>query len=208
MKITKYLHSCVLLEESDKTYLFDPGNYTANANVLDLDTLEKLDYLLITHEHQDHMETPLIKKILDKFPYLTIIANSSIQAILEKEGVKVSTEESDLIKIELVPHERMFDSEPPQNTLFTIGGVFAHSGDSHHFTTQAKVLALPVQAPWGSLSDAVRLALEIKPEIIVPIHDFHWKDEVRQSIYKRLEGFFAKHDIKFIPLETAQPVEV
>ncbi|MDO8655088.1 MAG: MBL fold metallo-hydrolase, partial [bacterium] len=52
MKITKYVHSCLLVEEQGKTALIDPGNYTFQSKALDLRYIEKLDFVLITHEHQ------------------------------------------------------------------------------------------------------------------------------------------------------------
>lgn len=154
MEVTKFIHSCLLVEIEGKKILFDPGNYTAEANVLDVNNLDNLDYLLITHEHPDHMYIPLIKKILNKFPSLQIITNPSAKALLEKEGISASIEPTDLIKVEKVPHERVFGSEAPANVLFKVGD-FTNPGDSFHFSSSTKVLALPLQAPWGSLTQAV-----------------------------------------------------
>ena len=207
MEVTKYIHSCLLVDEGGKRFLFDPGNYTADANVLDVESLDSLDYLLITHDHADHMYIPLIRRILAKFPNLLIITNTSAKAILEKDGITASTEPTDLIKIEVVPHERVFGGEPPPNIMFKIGD-FTDPGDSHHFSSSTKVLALPVQAPWGSLTQAVELAVSLKPEVILPIHDWHWNEVAREAFYKRLEAYFATQRIKFISLKTAEKVTV
>ena len=68
MKISKHLHSCLLAEEAGKIILIDPGNYTFEEKALDIGKLEKLDFLLITHEHQDHIYLPFLKIIFEKFP--------------------------------------------------------------------------------------------------------------------------------------------
>lgn len=208
MKITKYLHSCLLVEDSEKSFLFDPGIYTDQAHVLDPSLIEKLDYILITHEHPDHMSPSLIKKFLDKFPYASIITNSSAQAVLEKENIKSGTAAPDFIRIEKIPHEKVFGIEVPENIKFTINNNLTHPGDSFHFNQTAKILALPVQAPWGSLTEAVELAANLKPEIILPIHDWHWRDEARIMLYKRLDDYFKGLGIKFISLTTGISLEL
>lgn len=202
MKVTKFIHSCLLVEDSGKTFLFDPGNYTDQANVLDLNSISKLDYLLITHEHPDHMSTPLIRKVLGKFPGVSIITNTSAQSILRGENIKSGTEAPGFIEIERIPHEKVFGTEVPENVKFTIGNSLTHPGDSFHFSHTSKILALPVQAPWGSLTEAVELATKLKPEIILPIHDWHWRDEARIMLYKRLTDYFSNLGIRFISLET------
>lgn len=208
MKISKHVHSCLLLEEVGKRFLIDPGQFTYEAKALDLNSLDMLDYLLITHEHPDHFYLPFIKEILAKFPQVNIITNSSIVEILEKEGIKASSEEDELVKIEEVPHEKVFGIEPPKNVMFTIDGKLADPGDSHHFKTSAKVLALPIQAPWGSTTAAVELATSLKPEVIIPIHDWHWHDAARAWMYQRLEKHFDSLGIRFLGLETGQEEEI
>lgn len=208
MEITKYVHSCLLVEVNGKRILTDPGNYTYDSKTLDINTLEKLDYLLITHEHPDHMYIPFVQEILAKFPDLAILTNLSAQEKLRAEGIKSTTDSLDIIKVETVPHERVFGTEPPANILFNIADVLTHPGDSLHFTSQTPVLALPVQAPWCSLTQAVEFAVSLKPQVILPIHDWHWNDVARAAFYKRLEEYFAKNGIKFLSLETGQKVVI
>lgn len=204
MQVTKYIHSCLFLEEAGKTILIDPGNYTYQAQVLTLDSIKNLDYLLITHEHADHFYLPFIKEILSKFPDVKIMTNNSVVNLLSKEEISASSEGNEFIKLEAVPHEKVWGSNPPENLLFTINNQFTDPGDSHHFESLTRVLALPVQAPWGSTTDAVNLAEKLKPEVIIPIHDWHWHDQAREAMYKRLADYFAKIGIKFIPMMTGK----
>lgn len=206
MKVTKYIHSCLLVEIEDKNILIDPGEYTFNANILNLNKIENIDYLLITHEHSDHMYIPLVKQILKRFPNLQIVSNSSVGKLLAKEGINSSTESTGLIKIEPAPHEKVFGVEPPNNVLFNIGLQLTHPGDSLHFNSKTPILALPVQAPWCSLTQAVEKAESLRPQIILPIHDWHWNDKARGSFYKRLEGHFRNLGIDFIRLQTGETV--
>jgi L-ascorbate metabolism protein UlaG (beta-lactamase superfamily) len=124
MKISKHLHSCLLIEENGKTVIIDPGIFTYQEKALDIPTLSNLDYILITHEHPDHMHVPLIKDLLAKFSAAKIISNPSIEKILSGEQIPVHTDLSVIpadagIQFEEVPHESLWDTEPPQNVMFT-----------------------------------------------------------------------------------------
>ncbi|MGH7203234.1 MAG: MBL fold metallo-hydrolase [Candidatus Levyibacteriota bacterium] len=208
MKISKHLHSCLLIEEKDTTVLIDPDVFTAQEKALDISKLRTLDYILITHEHPDHCYPPLIKALLKKFPKAVVISNASVAKMLKKESIPVTTMGTEQILLEEVPHERLWDSEPPLNTMFHLFGRLTHPGDSHHIQKTNDILALPIEAPWGSMRDAVKLALKLKPKIIIPIHDYSLKDTVRQMTYQRLEAFFKEKNIIFKGLETGKIITI
>lgn len=207
MKISKHLHSCLLLEEKETTILIDPGNFTYEAHALDLTTLDHLDYLLITHEHADHYHVPFIKELVAKFPQATIISNSSVVSLLQKETIQATTESNEYINVLPFPHERVFDREAPQNVMFEVFGKLAHPGDSMSFTTDKEILALPLLGPSWMITQAVEKAVSLKPKVIIPIHDYHWKDEYRIQYYERLEKFFTPRGIIFKSLETGIALE-
>jgi L-ascorbate metabolism protein UlaG (beta-lactamase superfamily) len=208
MKISKYLHSCLLVEDQGKTILVDPGNYSVEDGALKLEQFSTLDAICITHEHMDHMYVPFIKQLIAKFPDVKIFGTQSIKKLLEKENLTVSTEGNEYIKMTPVPHEKIFMGPSPENVMITIFDRFATPGDSLTFDYAAEILALPVQAPWGSTTWAVETALKAKPKTIIPIHDWHWKDEVRKGMYERLEKFFKPHGIRFLKPETGQVFEI
>ncbi|HSA83698.1 MAG TPA: MBL fold metallo-hydrolase [Patescibacteria group bacterium] len=206
MKVTKYLHSCLLVEENNKTILIDPVNFTYEAKVLDIAKIEHLDYLLFTHEHPDHFYLPFVQEILEKFPTVEIFTNDALVTVLEKDGIKATTDGNEFIKLTPVHHERVFDREAPQNILFELFDRLADPGDSMSFTTDKDILALPLLGPSWMITQAVEKALEVKPKIVLPIHDWHWRDDMRKQFYQRLTDFFSKHAIDFKPLETGASV--
>ena len=208
MKISKHVHSCLLIQEAGKIILIDPGQYTYEAKALDLNSISNLDYLLITHEHPDHFYLPFIKEIIAKFPEVKILTNLSIVELLNKEGIQSASEGDDFVKIEEVPHEKIFGTDPPKNVMFIINDKLADPGDSHHFQTSAEILALPIQAPWGSTTAAVELAERLKPKVIIPIHDWHWNEQARLGMYQRLEKYFESLGIKFLGLKTGQEANI
>jgi L-ascorbate metabolism protein UlaG (beta-lactamase superfamily) len=102
----------------------------------------------------------------------------------------------------------LWDKAPPQNILVNIFGKLTDPGDSHHFSKTLEVLALPIQAPWGSTKDAVELALSLKPKVIIPIHDWMWREDFRRGMYQRLISFFAENGIQFKGIEKGEIIEV
>lgn len=209
MKISKHIHSCLLIEEQGKTILVDPGNYSFESKALDMQTLSSLDAIAITHEHQDHVHLPFLQEILAKFPDIPIYTNSSVKKLLEQEHIQnVTTEGNEFISFHSVPHEKIWFGDPVENVMITLFNKFATAGDSLTFSKSPEILALPVTAPWGSTTWAVETALKVKPKVIIPIHDFMWKDNIRMGMYQRLKEFFKQNGIDFKAIETGEVIEV
>lgn len=196
MKITKLVHSCLLVEMPDRTALFDPGAYSAK--MVDTDSLVYLDDIIVTHEHYDHMDVDTIKQLIRKFPDARVTAPPSAAKLLKDEGVTTTDEVEGVVRFEAShePVEPMF--ETPEATGIHYLERLTHPGDSLSFSETMPILALPVTAPWGATSDAVKLALKLTPKYVIPIHDWHWKSEAREQMYPGMEKIFAENDIQFI----------
>lgn len=176
MRITKLVHSCLLVETDSVTALFDPGSFSKEAVLNQLQQLDKLDYLVITHNHQDHLDEELVAEIVKRWPNVKLAANDEIRRQLAPFNL-VDTD--DACSEFGAPHEAVpTGSQVPNNSGWHFGD-FSHPGDSFSFNETRKVLALPYVSPWGSTTRAVGLAKELKPEYIVPVHDWHLNDEAR-----------------------------
>lgn len=208
MKITKYLHSCLLIERNNTTILVDPGNYTYQEKVFPFEKIETIDYITITHEHQDHMDMNFLKEALQRYPKMQIIANESIKNILLKENIVTNTASNQFVTFTPLKHEKVLNYPLPINWGITLFDEFLHPGDSLQFMASPRILALPVQAPWGSMVQAAEQALVVKPQTIIPIHDYHWKDDARKAFYQWLTAYFQQHNITFISAETGQTNEL
>ncbi len=125
-----------------------------------------------------------------------------------KEGIGAGTEGNEFIQMEPATHEELLNMPIPTNQSFTFFDTLTHPGDSLTFTTTASVLALPIQAPWGSLVAACEKAAAMKPKAVMPIHDWHWNERARHGLYAMAEKYFTGHDILFIPLQNGEPVEI
>jgi L-ascorbate metabolism protein UlaG (beta-lactamase superfamily) len=207
MKITKLGHSCLLVEMPaplNRTALFDPGVFSK----VDVKGLAYLDDIFITHIHADHMDPELMKKLVTKFPEARITATPEIVTRLKDQGIIAHSEPPEGAVFFDSPHEAirpLYAHEPPQEIGVHYLDKLSHPGDSHSFSETKEVLALPVQAPWGSARDAVKLGLKLKPTYIIPVHDWHWNPEARKALYQAMEEVFDAAGITFISPIDGEP---
>src|SRR5690349_10814355 len=73
MRLTKYEHACVILEEQGQKLIVDPGMF---ANLPD--DLANTAALIITHEHADHFSADNVEKINAQNPELKIFATREV----------------------------------------------------------------------------------------------------------------------------------
>jgi L-ascorbate metabolism protein UlaG (beta-lactamase superfamily) len=208
VKITKFEHSCLLVEMPapvNRTALFDPG--VMSEQFLDVDKLVYLDDIFITHVHSDHVSVPLLKQLLAKFPAVRITSTDEVVSMLAAEGIKATTSLPAGVELFDSPHEKVTPLFPqPEEIGIHYLDKLTHPGDSHNFKETKAILALPMTGPWGNNVQAGELALDLKPQFVLPIHDWHWRPEARTQAYDSFMELLGKHDIIFVKLETGKPV--
>lgn len=200
MKLTKFVHACMVVETDDQTILVDPGNFSWQAGVFDIQKLERLDAVVITHVHPDHCAEDFVKAVIQKFPDVPFITTPEAVTQLRQWGV-AHAESASIPGIEVFSTKQHASLDPvgqaPENIAVHIAGKLTVGGDRHDLEESKEILALTVTAPWGSMMNAAAMALRLKPKAIVPIHDWHWNADARAGAYATLEAFFKGHDITF-----------
>jgi len=210
MKLTKYGHSCVLVEANEqgrpRVALFDPGVW----NELPVDALTQLDDIFISHIHPDHIDMAKLQAVVAKFPQARITAPTEVVQQLHQAGFMQAADVApEGVSIFAAPHEGHLPfMQPPEEIGIHLLSAYSHPGDSHSFSETMPVLGLPVQAPWGSMIDAVDLALKLKPQYVLPLHDWHWRDEARDWAYDRMEQLFKEAGITFLKPVNGQAIEI
>jgi L-ascorbate metabolism protein UlaG (beta-lactamase superfamily) len=211
MRITKYVHSCLLVETDERTALFDPGQFSWESGLFDVDLLERLDEIVISHEHFDHCHLPFIEALAAKFPKLCLISTPPVIQKLQEagltQGLCVSNER--IVCFSTAPHAPL---EPmghtPEHVAVHYQDRLTFCGDRHDIEATKDILALPVTAPWGAMLEAVKAGLRLRPKTIIPIHDWHWNDQALAGAYDTLERLFGEHGITFIKPENGKPFTV
>ena len=207
MKITKFVHSCLLIETPERVALFDPGMMSAEA--LDLSGIDRLDDIFITHVHPDHMDVESVRQAILKFPSAKITTTSEAKAALAKAGITASDQAPEGVKFFNSPHERIHNpKQAPEQIGIHFLGLFSDPGDSHSFKESKEILALPMTAPWGSNVRALDIVLSLKPKHVLPVHDWHWHDQARLNTYDMFEQRLVEEGIVFHKLATGIAVEI
>jgi L-ascorbate metabolism protein UlaG (beta-lactamase superfamily) len=207
MKITKFVHSCLLVETPDRVALFDPGVMSASS--LNVDKIVLLDDIFITHIHSDHFDIEIIKMLVSKFPGVRITSTPEVVDLLKESNITASDKAPFGVTFFDSPHESVKPLFPQSQEIgIHYLDLLSHPGDSHSFHETKAILALPITGPWGSTIRALNIALELKPKHVLPIHDWHWRDEARNQTYNRFEKQLGDHGITFHKLQTGEPISV
>ncbi len=214
MKITKFGHCCLLIEENNVRILTDPGTYTVKQNEID-----NVDVLLITHEHADHYHIDSVRKILERNPEITIITNSSVYTLLEKEGVSSVKIVEDGQNYEYKgitfraigkDHAVIYREWPiVQNTGYFIGERLFYPGDAFvEPKIPVDVLALPIAGPWLKISEVIDYAIAVSPKKTFPVHDGGLNPSGGGLMNRMLPQIFSKQGIEYIALPIEQETEI
>jgi L-ascorbate metabolism protein UlaG (beta-lactamase superfamily) len=191
MRLTKYAHSCVLVEYDGARVLIDPGNLTRG-----FDELTSLTGILITHQHADHVDVDRLGPLLERNPNAALYADEGTVGILEERGISAATaRQGDQLDVGLdvavygVNHAVIHTEIPlVPNVGYLVGGRFFHPGDSFTVPDVAvEVLGLPTAAPWLKASEAIDYLRAVVPRVAIPIHEaLLARPAVYYGHYKRL----------------------
>lgn len=211
MRLTKYGHSCVLVElESGgqtRRVLFDPGAWSR----VPVTEIESLDEIVVSHVHGDHCDTAVISELLQRFPNAAVIGPEEVVAELKnKAGIATTSSLPVGMQAFTAPHEevRPFGAAVPQELGVHLAGMYTHPGDSHSFSETMAVLALPIVAPWGSTRRAVELALALKPQYVLPVHDWFLTDEAREWTYSAAANVLEPAGVMVLRPVDGKPIEL
>lgn len=176
MKITKFDHACLLVEEGKARILIDPGAFSRG-----FENLAELDAILITHQHQDHLVPEHITALVAKNPAARVYADEDSARLLEKAGVAVQAvhagDEFDVAgvpvevfgKLHIVIHPEIPDIT---DVGYLIAGRLFHPGDAYTVPDRpVEILATPAGAPWLKIGEAIDYVRVVKPKVAFPIHD-------------------------------------
>ena len=176
MRITKYGHCCLLVEERELRILTDPGTYSSG-----YETVRDIDLILLTHEHPDHFHLDSLKKVLENNPRAKVVTNHGVGALMQQESLMFEllehgqSRKDKEVLIEGVGQEHavIYPTIPNvANTGYFIGGKLFYPGDAlTNPERPVDILALPVIGPWVKISEAADYARALKPKTWFPVHD-------------------------------------
>src|ERR1700760_2954881 len=82
LSLSKFRHSCLLIELGEVRILLDPGGFSSG-----FESLTELSAVLLTHQHPDHLDDARLAALLESNPGAQVIADSASTAQLAERGV-------------------------------------------------------------------------------------------------------------------------
>jgi L-ascorbate metabolism protein UlaG (beta-lactamase superfamily) len=211
MRVTKFGHSCLLVEEGGARVLLDPGSYSEG-----FEQLEGLTAVLVTHQHPDHLDTGRLRGLLDRSPGVRVVSDEGSAGALGEAGAEVEVvhhgDELDLdglpVRVAGRDHAVIHPDVPVvPNVGYLVGGRLFHPGDAFTLPGAAvEVLAVPTAAPWLKLADAVDYLRRVAPRVAVPVHEKLLSDAGRKGYYGQLERLGARDQTSFQVLDDGRTV--
>ena len=209
MKATFHGHACFVVEGNGKRIVIDPfltGNPSADIGP---DKLPKLDAVLLSHGHGDHLGDAVA---LAKRDNATIVATAELAAFCSDQGATAhamhigGAHQFPFGRVKLVPafHGGRVEGDAtgkyttnPCGVVITIAGkTVYHTGDTG-LTLEMQLLAGRIDlmlVPIGDnytmgVEDAVRAVEFVKPRVAIPMHYNTW-DVIRADPeeFRRLVG--------------------
>ncbi|MFX1237333.1 MAG: MBL fold metallo-hydrolase [Promethearchaeota archaeon] len=192
MEISWLGHASFRIINSNNSIIYiDPYN-------IPKDEIKKADIIILTHGHYDHFDIPSIKNLRKETTI--VLGPKGISSNLKKIGGKVlefgDIYEHEGVKIELMPGYTANKSSHPKNAggagviVETDNKVVYHAGDSDRIPEMKNLVSKNVNVallPCGGkftmdMDMASDCALDIKPKIVVPMHN--WNNDL--NVFKNL----------------------
>jgi L-ascorbate metabolism protein UlaG (beta-lactamase superfamily) len=176
MRVKKYPQSHLVISESGKKLIIDPGYITFEKG-FKVEDFQGADVYLITHQHEDHLGTETIRDIVGDKP---VLGNSDVIGKLKEIGVPNANEISNMQEVEIggfkikavdLPHFQKEGVVMPPNTGFLINGIFFHPGDGDKSPPiTAPNAAVPIGGATINYDTALEFIEGIGAKVVIPIH--------------------------------------
>jgi L-ascorbate metabolism protein UlaG (beta-lactamase superfamily) len=175
MRLTKFEHAALLLEQSGKKLFIDPGSFTTP-----ITDAAGTVAVVITHEHPDHWTPEQLRRILDASPDAVVYGPEGVVAAAADFAV---TRVDPGGSVEIGPfslrffggrHAVIHSSIPViDNVGVLVNDVLYYAGDSFAVPEGVEVdlLAVPAGAPWMRIAESMDYVLEVKPKRAFPTHE-------------------------------------
>lgn len=211
MKVTKLEHATLVLENNGETLILDPGFYTR-----EMTGYQNVVAIVITHNHDDHVNEAQVDRILADNPRAQIFATHEVAARLAPRAV-TAVNHGDFYKAGSFTaeffgsmHIEIHRSIPLiQNCGVMINDALYYPGDS--YTTpdrKVKYLACPSSAPWLKIGDVMDFVTEVKPENSFPTHNIHLSEFGHQLNNGRIKEITEKFGGSFNYLLPGDSMEI
>jgi L-ascorbate metabolism protein UlaG (beta-lactamase superfamily) len=214
MRLTKYTHSCVRVDDGGQALVIDPGTFSETQLALD-----GVHAVLITHEHADHLDAPALLAAAQADTALRVWAPAPVAELLAPLGDRVTAVGAGETFSAGGFSVRTFGGlhaliHPLVGTLvanvaYLVEGSVYHPGDS--FTVPpvpVETLLIPIHAPWSKIGEVIDFAAAVRAPRAFQIHDALLNDAGGGLVDRLLGSVAATYGTTYTRLAATQSVEV
>lgn len=199
MRISKYEHALLVIEEADSELVIDPGSYS------NLPDLHNVTAVVFTHLHDDHTSVEHAKKIRQQFPAAKMFGTQEVADKLPGMDVQVVYHgdhyEAGPFQLDFYGdlHQVIHRSIPlVQNVAVMVNSTLYYPGDSYTFPEQkVDVLACPTSAPWLRISDVIDFLDMVRPRRCFATHNALLSEQGHALQNGRVQQLVEKHGGEF-----------
>ena len=212
MRLTKFTHACVRVEDGDRSLVLGPGTVSEVDEALD-----GVDAVLLTHEHPDHVDVERLLAAARLRADLQVWAPSSLADRLAPLGDRLTTVgpgesfEAGGLAVRTFggQHAVVHPSIPVvANVGYLVAERVFHPGDSFTVpTAPVDTLLLPISAPWSKVAEVVDYLVAVRPRQATQVHDVVLSDPGRSLTTGLVTSFADRFDVDFRPLGTREQLE-
>jgi len=211
MEVTKYTHACFTLQKDDKFLVVDPGGFSG-----DFISPENVVAVIVTHEHQDHLDHDHLAEIIDKNPEAIIIGPKQVTDQIEvfttqTVGAGDSVEISGFdLKFYGGDHAIIHEGMPHvENVGVMINDLLYFPGDSLVAPDMdVTVLALPLSAPWLKVGEAIDFLTKVAPRQAFPVHEVVYSAAGQGMANRMLKAAAEKTQTEYIILQPGESLTI
>ncbi|MET0590018.1 MAG: MBL fold metallo-hydrolase [Naasia sp.] len=213
MRITKLEHSTLVIEQSGKSLILDPGNFTTPVTDAG-DTVA----VVITHEHPDHWTPEQLRRILSKSPDTAIYGPAGVAAAAGDEFDVTVVAPGDTIEAGPFTlrffggeHAVIHSSIPViDNVGVLINDTVYYPGDSLFVPEDVDIdtLATPAGAPWVKIGEVIDFVLAIAPKRSFPMHDMVLSQAGKNIHFARIDDATKQGGGEFFPLQPGEVLDL
>jgi len=217
MKLTKFTHACVRLEKEGKVLVIDPGAFSESG-----EALSGAHAVLVTHEHNDHIDHQAVLAALRSNNELQVHAPAGVAAAL-KENADVAGQvhvaepgsgfEAAGFSIRTFGGQHaLIHAQIPvvANIGYLVDENVFHPGDSFVVPDgiEVKTLLVPIHAPWSKVGEVVDFVIAVRAPRAFPVHDALLNDLGRGLVEGHVTRIGARYGTRYEHLDPHDSVEV
>ena len=199
MRISKYEHALLVVEQAAAQLVIDPGSYS------NLPELQNVVAVVFTHLHDDHTSQEHAQTISRNFPAVKMFGTQEVvekltgldvQAVYHGDHYEVGPFQIDFYG-DL--HQVIHRSIPlVQNVGVMVNSQLYYPGDSYTFPEQSvEILACPTSAPWLRISDVIDFLDLIRPKKCFATHNALLSEQGHALQNNRVQQIVEKHGGEF-----------